>query len=155
MRRNYLVNTTLAMASIVLAAAQPCQAADEPLDAATKARIEQFEKGPATIDVSKYPAPIKEDYDLFREKCSQCHKLSRPVNSDYVLPDEWSRYVKRMMYKPGSNISSSEAKKLYDFLVYDSAVRKKAKLDAKLATLTPEERAGAERKVKEVTDKYK
>ena len=144
----------LAAAALVLAAVQTSRAADE-LDAATKARVEQFDKGPATINVSKYPPAIKEDYALFSEKCAQCHKLSRPINSDYVLPDEWSRYVKRMMYKPGSNISSSDAKKLYDFLVYDSDVRKKAKLDAKLATLTPEERKSAEAKIKEVMDKNK
>ncbi len=120
------------------------------MDAATKARIEGFEKGPATIDVSKYPQGIQDNYQVFSQKCSQCHKLSRPINSDYVLPDEWSRYIKRMMYKPGSNINSAEGKKIYDFLVYDSSVRKKAQLDAKLATLSPEERAQTEKKIKEV-----
>jgi hypothetical protein len=27
-------------------------------------------------------------------------QLSCPINSDYALPDEWSRYIKRMMHKP-------------------------------------------------------
>jgi cytochrome c5 len=67
--------------------------AEDTLDAATKARIEAFEKGPATIDISKYPAALKDNYDLFGQKCTQCHKLSRPINSDYCLPSEWSRYV--------------------------------------------------------------
>ncbi len=62
------------------------RAAEEQLDPATKARIERFEKGPATVDVSKYPEGIQEDYQVFTEKCSQCHKLSRPINSDYALP---------------------------------------------------------------------
>ena len=128
--------------------------ADDTLDAATKARIEKFEKGPATIDVSKYPDGIKENYDLFSQKCTQCHKLSRPINSDYVLPDDWSRYVKRMMRKPGSGIDSSDGKKIYEFLTYDSSVRKKAMLDDKLAKLTPEEKAADEAKIKEVHDKY-
>src|SRR5215831_20534853 len=100
------------------------RAADEPLDAATKARIERFEKGPATIDVSKYPDGIKENYEVFSTKCTQCHKLSRPINSDYALPEEWSRYIKRMMYKPGSGISAGDGKKIFDFLVYDSSIRK-------------------------------
>ncbi len=78
------------------------RASAQELDAETKARIERFEKGPATIDVSKYPQGIQDNYELFSHKCSQCHKLSRPINSDYALPDEWSRYIKRMMYKPGS-----------------------------------------------------
>jgi hypothetical protein len=123
------------------------RAADE-LDAETKARVERFEKGPATIDVSKYPDGIKENYETFSQKCTQCHKLSRPINSDYALPDEWSRYVKRMMHKPGSGINATEGKKIYEFLVYDSSIRKK------LAKATPDEKKTAETKIKEVHDAY-
>ncbi len=129
-------------------------AGDENLDAETKARIERFEKGPATVDVSKYPDGIKENYEVFSAKCSQCHKLSRPINSDYALPDEWSRYIKRMMNKPGSGISAADGKKIYDFLVYDSSVRKKTMLDEKLAKATAEDKATAQSKIKEVHDKY-
>jgi hypothetical protein len=128
--------------------------AEEKLDPETQARIDRFEKGPATIDVSKYPDGIKENYEVFTTKCSQCHKLSRPINSDYALPDEWSRYIKRMMNKPGSGISSAEGKKIYEFLTYDSSVRKKAMLDGKLAKATPEDKAAAEAKIKEVHNKY-
>ena len=130
------------------------RAVAQELDAATKARIEQFEKGPATIDVSKYPSQLQDYYQTFSQKCSQCHKLSRPINSDYVLPDDWSRYIKRMMYKPGSNINGSEAKKIDEFLVYDSSVRKKKALDVKMQALTPDERKTAEAAIKKVVDKY-
>jgi|SRR5208282_3243033 len=130
------------------------QAADEPLDAETKARVERFEKGPATIDVSKYPDGIKDNYEVFSTKCTQCHKLSRPINSDYALPEEWSRYIKRMMRKPGSGIGAGDGKKIYDFLVYDSSIRKKKMVDEKLAKLTPEEKKVAEDKIKEARDKY-
>ena len=41
------------------------------LDQAVDARIARFEQGPATINVSKYPATIQEDYAVFTEKCSQ------------------------------------------------------------------------------------
>jgi hypothetical protein len=126
----------------------------QSLDAATQARINRFEKGPATINVSKYPAAIQENYAVFTQKCSQCHKLSRPINSDYALPDEWSRYIHRMMNKPGSGIGAGDGKKIYEFLVYDSSVRKKAMLDEKLATLSPAEKAATEAKIKEVQDKY-
>jgi hypothetical protein len=126
----------------------------QSLDAATQARVNRFEKGPATINVSKYPPAIQEDYAVFTQKCSQCHKLSRPINSDYALPDEWSRYIHRMMNKPGSGIGGGDGKKIYEFLVYDSSVRKKAMLDEKLATLSPAEKAAAEAKIKEVQDKY-
>ncbi len=142
-----------AATALALVWAGAARAADE-LDAATKARIEAFEKGPATIDISKYPAALKDNYDLFSQKCTQCHKLSRPVNCDYVLPDEWSRYVKRMMRKPGSGISTGEAKQIYEFLVFDSSVRKKALLDEKLGKATAEEKTAAQAKIKEVHDKY-
>ena len=137
-----------------ISASFTARAAVENLDAATKARVERFEKGPATIDVSKYPQGIQDNYALFSQKCSQCHRLSRPINSDYALPDEWSRYIKRMMYKPGSGISSGEGKKIYEFLVYDSSIRKKAMVEEKLAKATPAEKTAAETKAKEVHDKY-
>lgn len=148
LRRLVALTVTLA------AAATTSRAADEPLDAATKERIERFEKGAATVDISKYPDGIKENYEVFSAKCSQCHKLSRPINSDYALPDEWSRYVKRMMHKPGSGISAGDGKKIYDFLAYDSSVRKKSMVDEKLAKATAEEKTAAEAKIKEVHDKY-
>ena len=91
---------------------------------------------------------------MFSQKCTQCHKLSRPINSDYALPDEWSRYVKRMMHKPGSGINAAEGKEIYEFLVYDSSVRKKAMVDEKLAKVTPDEKKAAEGKIKEVHDLY-
>ena len=126
----------------------------QQMDAETKARVERFEKGPATIDVSKYPQGIQGNYELFSHKCTQCHKLSRPINSDYALPDEWSRYIKRMMYKPGSNISAADGKKIYEFLVYDSSIRKKAMVDDKLAKAKPDDKTTAESKFKEIHDKY-
>ena len=140
--------------AIAAAAALIARAADEPLDAETKALVERFEKGPATVDVSKYPDGIKENYEVFSTKCSQCHKLSRPINSDYAIPEEWSRYIKRMMRKPGSGISTGDGKKIFDFLAYDSSVRKKKMLDEKLAKAPAEEKKAAEDKIKELHDKY-
>jgi len=130
------------------------RATAQEMDAETKARVERFEKGPATIDVSKYPAQLQDYYQTFSQKCAQCHKLSRPINCDYVLPEEWSRYIKRMMYKPGSNISAAEGKKIYEFVVYDSSVRKKKALDDKLQTLKPDERKKAEDAIKKIVDNY-
>jgi hypothetical protein len=151
MKAHNLIALGLAIGTL---AAYEARAADENLDAATKARIERFEKGPATINVSKYPQGIQENYEVFSQKCSQCHKLSRPINSDYALPDEWSRYIKRMMHKPGSGISAGDGKKIYEFLVYDASVRKKPMVEEKLAKATPEDKAAAETKTKEVHDKY-
>lgn len=124
------------------------------IDAATRAKILGFDKGPASIDVSAYPAGIRKNYEVFRQKCTLCHTLARPINSDFVLPDEWSRYVKRMMFKPGSMISPANGKKIYEFLVYDSSVRKKALLDEKLAKASPTEKADAEKRIKAVIQSY-
>ena len=153
--RSIISIRTLALAATAVAIIWTNEArAEDELDAATKARIEKFEKGATTIDISKYPQGIKDNYEVFSQKCTQCHKLSRPINCDYVMPDEWSRYVKRMMRKPGSGISTSEAKSIYEFLVYDSSVRKKAQLDERLAAAKPEDKTTAEVKIKEVHDKY-
>ena len=119
-----------------------------------QARIAALRKRPGDDQRLQIPGGIQEDYEVFSQKCSQCHKLSRPINSDYALPDEWSRYIKRMMHKPGSGISAGDGKKIYEFLVYDSSVRKKAMVDEKLAKATPAEKAAAEAKIKEVHDKY-
>ena len=139
-------------ASLVLCGTSLVMADD--IDAATKAKIAQFEKGPSTINVSGYPQGIQANYAVFSQKCTQCHKLSRPINSDFATPDEWSRYIHRMMNKPGSGINGGDAKKIYDFLVYDASVRKKALLDSKLAALSPGDKAANEAKIQQVHAKY-
>jgi hypothetical protein len=143
----------LALATLILTGAG-IVAADQ-LDPATQARVASFDKGASTINVSGYPQGIQQDYEVFAQKCTQCHKLSRPINSDFALPDDWSHYIKRMMYKPGSGISGGDAKKIYDFLVYDSSVRKKSLFDSKLKALSPGDQAAAEKKVADVVGRYK
>lgn len=96
-------------------------------------RILAYDKGPAKIDVSKYPKDMQERYKVFAKKCSNCHTLARPINSDFVLDEEWERYVKRMMRKSGTLISPEEGKQIFEFLAYDSKIRKKAAYDQKLA----------------------
>ncbi len=98
-------------------------------DAALDPRILAYDKGPAKIDVSKYPKDMPETYKLFAKKCSTCHTLARPINSDFVLDEEWERYVKRMMRKSGTLISPDEGKQIFEFLAFDSKTRKKAQYD--------------------------
>src|SRR6266568_2866095 len=73
---------------------------EEPLDP----RILKYDKGPAKIDVSKYPADIQNGYKIFAKKCSSCHTIARPINCDFALDDEWERYIKRMMRKAGPSL---------------------------------------------------
>ncbi|MBI4519063.1 MAG: hypothetical protein HY699_25005 [Deltaproteobacteria bacterium] len=143
---------SLAVASALLLAIAPTRA--QELDAETKARIEKAEAGPSEIDVSKYPAKLQDAYKVFSQKCSQCHKLSRPINSEFALPEEWERYVKRMMRKPDSGIDAAVAKSIYELLVYDASVRKKDLLDKKLAALSAEERQTNTERLNKVKQTY-
>jgi len=103
---------------------------EEPLDP----RILKYDKGPARIDVSKYPADMQNKYKVFAKKCSSCHTIARPINCEFALDDEWERYIKRMMRKAGpSLISADEGKQIFEFLSYDSKLRKKTLYDKKLA----------------------
>lgn len=122
--------TVLLILTVVLGSAglRNLAHSDEPLDP----RIAAYDKGPATIDVSKYPADMQAAYKLFTKKCSHCHTIARPINCDFALPDEWERYVKRMMRKPDSGISSDEAKQIFNFLVFDSKTRKKEMYEKKM-----------------------
>jgi hypothetical protein len=127
-RRVLAVMVLGVMTGPVLAVVARGQEPEPPLDP----RIVAFDKGPAKIDVSKYPKDMQDRYKVFSVKCSKCHTLARPINSDYVLEDEWERYVKRMMRNAGTFISPDEGKQVYEFLVYDSKTRKKALYDKKL-----------------------
>ena len=95
-------------------------------------RILAYDKGPATIDVSKYPAKIQEDYKVFAVKCKKCHTLARPINCELALDTEWESYLKRMMRKAGTWISADQGSQIYEFLTYDTKIRKKALYDRKL-----------------------
>ena len=110
---------------------------EEPVDP----RILKYDKGPAKIDVAKYPADMQNKYKLFAKKCSSCHTIARPINCEFALEDEWERYIKRMMRKAGpSLISADDGKQIFEFVVYDSKTRKKALFDKKTADAAKEVR---------------
>ena len=118
------------VAAVGLAMAAPVvfRAQEQPVDP----RIAAYDKGPATIDVSKYPADMQSGYKLFVTRCAKCHTPARAINCDFALDEEWERYVKRMMRKPGSGISPADGKKIFEFVTYDSKIRKKALYERKL-----------------------
>src|SRR5690348_13829038 len=115
---------TIAIAG--LARVVRAQGKEEPVDP----RILAYDKGPAKIDVSKYPPDMQKKYVVFTKKCSSCHTIARPINSEFALDDEWERYIKRMMRKAGpSLISAEDGKQIFEFLTYDSKTRKKVLFD--------------------------
>ncbi len=82
------------------------------------------DKGTNFIDVSTYPSEMQENYKLFEQKCSRCHTLARPINSEFA-GEAWRKYVYKMMRKPGSGLTPKTAEPIIQFLIYDSQARKK------------------------------
>lgn len=98
----------------------PGVAGGEPGEQEAEQRVFQADKGPGYVDVSSFPVPIQERYGLFSRKCSKCHTLARPINTNFSNA-KWKRYVKRMSNKPDSGISPTTGKKIYQFLKYYQA----------------------------------
>ena len=82
------------------------------------------DKGPNFIDVTAYPAKMQEAYKLFTNKCSRCHTVARPINSTF-MPEEWRKYVYKMMRKPGSGLTPKTAEEIIRFLIYDAQHRER------------------------------
>jgi hypothetical protein len=150
-RGSYIVGAAEAALIVLLALAGPAVAQPSP---AEEARLKKLDAGPKTIDVSKYPPEQQQAYKLFQAKCSTCHAVARGVNTDMVLPAEWERYVRRMMYKPNSGISSDEGRTLYRFMVYDASVRKPDLLRKALVGLPAAERPAALEKIRGVNPAF-
>lgn len=125
---------TLVAVGALVALTGAVWAQEKPSRGATSdPRILAYDKGPAKINVSKYPPEIKAAYKVFDNRCSACHTLARAVNCEYVLDDEWQRYIRNMMDKGGTLISAAEAKVIFEFVQYDSRNRKKDLYEKKLA----------------------
>ncbi len=114
------------------------------------------DKGPDKIDrkvLATYPEEMQRVYNgLFSKRCSRCHTLARPINR-VLTPTQWEEYVKRMMRKPGSGIKPQEAKQIWEFLVYDTAKRKKSELDKIMARLAPSRREKEKQVMERIVNK--
>ena len=128
MKRTMVAMLLTTLTGAALGGVIRAQQKDEPVEP----RILAYDKGPAKIDVSKYPADMKANYKVFAEKCSKCHTIARAINCEFAVEDEWERYVKRMMNKGGSMFTANDGKQIFEFLVYDSKIRKKALYDKKM-----------------------
>ena len=117
---------------------------------ADEARLKKLDTGPKTIDVSQYPADQQRAYKMFQAKCSSCHVIARGIGSEMVVPGDWERYIKRMMYKPNSGISADDGRTLYRFLTYDASARKADLLRKALVALPAADRAAAIERIKAV-----
>lgn len=75
--------------------------------------------------IKELPEHVAASYELFSQRCSRCHTLSRPLDADITEPAHWEAYVTRMRRTPGSGISQADAKRILVFLEYWAAQRKK------------------------------
>jgi hypothetical protein len=138
-----IICATLALSFLAWLGARTSRAADAPsADAAGGDKVFEADKGPDSIDVSKYPKAQQDNYAVFSQKCSKCHTLARPINSKLALPEEWTNYVNLMRSKKRSGIDEKSAKTIIDFLTYDSSVRKKDLLKKKQQEKAAAEAAG-------------
>lgn len=60
------------------------------------------------------------DYDVFSNRCSKCHALSRVFNAGAQSDVFWENYVTRMRRMPGSGISAEDTSQILRFLHYYS-----------------------------------
>ncbi len=97
--------------------------------------VAKWDKGPDKIDVSKYPADMKKRYKTFTELCGKCHTLARAINCDFVLDDEWERYIKKMMRRSKGGIPPEQALEIFEFASYDARTRKHDLYEQKMAAL--------------------
>lgn len=107
------------------------------------------------ISVSRYPAQLRDTYQLFRVKCSSCHDLASTINSDYVLPSYYRRMVNEMQQMEDSGITRGEADRIYEFLVYDAFERRKRELREQLRPLPKEKQKEEKDKIRQVLKRYK
>ena len=126
-----------ALAFLVAAAAAgaACQAAREPAPPPAKYTLSQLsaryymDLGPATVDVSGYPARAQAGYEAFVNVCAQCHTTARALHGPETARAEWERRLHRMhektlVYGWWTEFEKSDARKIMDFLEHDAKVRK-------------------------------
>jgi mono/diheme cytochrome c family protein len=78
------------------------------------------------VDPSPFNSTQLEQYGVFKQRCSQCHEITRPLQAvaTGLSPvshrtfglKEIKRYVIKMMRKPNSGITKPEAKQIILFL---------------------------------------
>jgi hypothetical protein len=82
--------------------------------------------GPAEgLTARTIPDEVRADYDVFADRCSKCHSLSRPLRSGITDDRFWKEYVERMRRQAGSDISVADEEPILRFLHYYSLEEKR------------------------------
>ena len=109
--------------NILLVKCQRCHEASRPLNSQFVEPSGPKEQHPAIIAKWKAEHP-----EMFQDKL-----VWQVEGKSAAGPGIWERYVKKMMAKPGCNISPEDGKKIWQFLTYDSEHRKTGPNAAKWA----------------------
>jgi hypothetical protein len=99
---------------LFLVRCQRCHQASRPLNSQFVEPSGPKEQHPAIIAKWKAEHP-----EMFQDKL-----VWQIEGKSAAGPGIWERYVKKMMSKPGCNITPPEGKKIWQFLCYDSEKRK-------------------------------
>lgn len=123
MRSTIWISTALLLVSLVGGAAQ----------AELKTTGEGKEQ---RLDPAQFTADSRVGYELFAQRCTQCHAMSRPISAltngktpisgDAFDREGIKKYVVKMMRKPNSGISREDAKTIVDFLTTARDLAEKA-----------------------------
>lgn len=71
----------------------------------------------ADVDPATLPEAQRENFEVFRVRCSKCHTLSKPYNVR-LSPEGWGRYVEKMKRRAGSGINDASGAKILSFLLW-------------------------------------
>lgn len=123
MRRMFWTSTALLLATLGAGAAQ----------AELKTTGEGKEQ---RLDPAQFDSDSRVRYELFAQRCTQCHAMSRPISAltngktpisgDTFDREGIKKYVVKMMRKPNSGISREDAKAIVDFLTTARDLAEKA-----------------------------
>jgi hypothetical protein len=89
------------------------------------------------LDVNRLPAEVRPDYQLFSQRCSKCHPLSRALDSGIDRDAAWIDYVARMRRQPGSGISPDDATRILRFLHYYALEQQRLKREREPGAPSP------------------
>lgn len=79
---------------------------------------------PDGLDPETLPPELRDDYEVFAQRCSRCHSLARPLTAGFNDMDQWRNYVARMRRQPSSGISPQDEVQVLAFLEYFTAQRR-------------------------------
>ena len=93
------------------------------------------------LDASALPDDVRPAYELFAQRCSKCHSLTRALNSGIEDDGYWKLYVDRMRRQPASGISPEDEAIILQFLHYFAKQQREMRASGRARAATQVEAA--------------